>query len=851
MRYKRGAGEKEEGMGNGRLRMRSQMDLLASGPQDKEESRGLGTSTLQYPAMYRRVALHESISYGKEGYVSDACLSLGRSFRAGWGVGLGGMTLVHTGRVVGFKQLWKEAKEEAMDLGESTGSAESIEEMERDEYGVVITGLQLGSKVPSLVAGPFPSPVDVVERGVMVEGHVKALEAQLAMTTWEEVDGGAGQAKWTPGMTLSRLGHLQGALHPGAQHSIEGLTWGLAAALFDPLEGTDVELKGKRRLALSRWLESAVRPQVDRDLDRARGDMDDLKVRQSLGQPLPSRRQTEDQGNVSLDPSEGEHQRGEVGARIIFALLSGNRVVAACDEAARQGNLRLATLLAQVGGGSGCQEEVRGQVEAWRKTRDGQGERWAWIGGADRQRLWSLLGGNVGAYTSLDRGTGRVEQEGWVGEGLDWKRLLGLLLWYTGNDDAGIEDVVKQLDGMLRENVPGMTRAVPWYEQGTVASKNSQGDASDILYHILQLYGRQGSYPLEELLQPRNYGPSPLDYRLGWQLSHLMGPLGHWKDGEDLGGTRLTEDLAWELECLGLWEWAIYALSWLKDRTIRERTIRDLLSRHSDELGHAGAKEMFLKEKLRIPMTWAWEAKATRARWEGAVEEEVDWLIRAGQWKEAHDKIIHDLAADWILEGRLDKLKAQLEAIRVGLHVRDGPGGPKMKDDEEMGEGGGTKAYWETGGWIFLEFVSLSESFRQVHGTWKKQGAALNPQRGVEGPVKDFAVRIKTLLVALGKMAEGADTRREWQSEVPVMGFPEGINGPRDQEDVEEQDDLAWQVCLAKMARQLTRMMTELGVEEDTTQDMASWSNAAIPQDERIWRLQAMSHGFFDGLAVE
>ncbi|KAI9225397.1 MAG: nuclear protein 96-domain-containing protein [Piptocephalis tieghemiana] len=544
--------------------------------------------------------------------------------------------------------------------------------------------------------------------------------------------------------------------------------------------------------------------------------MDDLRVRQSLDHSLFPRRLSERQGDSTLAPSEGEHQRGEVGARIIFALLSGHRLLAACDEAVRQGNLRLATLLAQVGGDPGCREEVKGQVDAWKEVRGSQGERWAWIGGVDRQRLWSLLSGNVGVYTSLDRETGSLEKKAWVGEGLDWKRLFGLHLWFSGKEDEGIEEVVAQYDRMMLQVPSGLSHAVPWYQQGEVADGRNEG-TRDVLYHLLRLYCQRDTYPLGELLEPRSYGPSPLDYRLGWQLSLLLESLGYWQGESRSRQVRLTENLAWELECLDLWEWAIYVLSWLENKSSRERAIKELLARHSDELGQASPKEIFLKERLQIPMVWAWEAKAIQARWEGDIEGEIDWLIRAGKWKEAHDKLIHDLAAGWILEGRLGKLKAQLEAIRVGLHVGNRTI-PLGEEDDTMGEEGKeTKSFWQTGGCIFLEFITLTESFPMIHRVWKASGDIPTPQGPVEGPVKEFIIRMRALLVVLGKMAERTGGRGGWQSDIPTMGFiagfyvhKEGEEGPGE----EDEGDLAWQVCLANMARQLTKMMSELGMKE-------------------------------------
>ena len=63
------------------------------------------------------------------------------------------------------------------------------------------------------------------------------------------------------------------------------------------------------------------------------------------------------------------------------------------------------------------------------------------------------------------------------------------------------------------------------------------------------------------------------------------------------------------------------------------------------------AKEKFIEDKLLIPVTWIHEAKALRAKYEGLVKEQAFHLLKAKRWQSAHDIIINDLAADYILEG--------------------------------------------------------------------------------------------------------------------------------------------------------------------------------------------------------
>lgn len=63
------------------------------------------------------------------------------------------------------------------------------------------------------------------------------------------------------------------------------------------------------------------------------------------------------------------------------------------------------------------------------------------------------------------------------------------------------------------------------------------------------------------------------------------------------------------------------------------------------ETEDSAEREHFLTEKLRVPVEWLHEAKATRARHEGDRHREAMHLYRAGHWTQCHRLVIQHLAS--------------------------------------------------------------------------------------------------------------------------------------------------------------------------------------------------------------
>lgn len=293
-------------------------------------------------------------------------------------------------------------------------------------------------------------------------------------------------------------------LYP-TDRSPDALLFRLGRALFDPIE-TRLPLSAptevvervttlRRRLALSQWLEDAIRPTVEAELRT---------------HPL-------------MDAAD-----------TAFTLLTGHQVAEATSCAAGHGYAHLATLITQAGGDAAFRTDIAAQLETWRAERAD-----AHISPAVR-RLYALLAGIVGVLPGSG-GTG-VERcpDVRVDEGLDWKRAFGLHLWYAVPLDASVANVWEAYERARDED--DAATPVPWYVEKPSSGapspwklpdgRNGRPPAEDALYALLRLYADPNCL-LADLLTPFAFGTSPLDYSLPWHLYVIMSRVMRVRDFAD------------------------------------------------------------------------------------------------------------------------------------------------------------------------------------------------------------------------------------------------------------------------------------------------------------------------------
>ncbi|OWP07149.1 hypothetical protein B2J93_6729 [Marssonina coronariae] len=374
-----------------------------------------------------------------------------------------------------------------------------------------------------------------------------------------------------------------------------------------------------------------------------------------------------------------------------IAFLSGHKIPEACGQLVSSGDFHLATLVALIGSKDSMRKDIRKQIEDWQKTQ--------MLSEFSQpiRAVYELLAGNV-CICAGSKG----ENPSFVISkrfGLDWRQAFGLRLWYCISSkepiEAAVEAFATDLDQDKETTIPQA-----WYvEQKVPTLWNDQSiqQRQDLLWGLLMLYTSPGSN-IEDILQPENSQLSPLDTRLSWQLGRALTSAEHLEFSDQSGeiSDRMTLDFAAQLTNEGSWLDAVFVLLHLSSDYAREKSIQNHLAQHAGLIGPEDDQSFVtLTRVFRIPAAWIWEAKALFMR---SVERnptgEVECLIKAGSFNEAHRTFAREVAPRAIVELDYDILRDLLHGFR-GRET--------------------TIAEWHLGGEIYQDFLELLYRDKKGH----------------------------------------------------------------------------------------------------------------------------------------
>ncbi len=625
----------------------------------------MAVQEVQQPAKkLRKLDVAQSVAVAADGETLDAGLSLGRSFRVGWGPD---GTLVHNGRIVNAKS----------DSSSSSTNAKA----ETEAVASATTSTLVLEKVKL-----FKDTETSKEEAERAE---KLLGVQVQHTNIE-TDGEGIPVAYTDYST--RFRHFATSFEH-KDRSFEASLWRLGVALFDEIElhtpenasaATADRIRNMRRkAALSDWLRHTVAGTVE----------------------------TEARSHIAASRR----------AALLFSYLSGHQVERAVNAALDAGDLRLATLIAQAGGDEEVRADISEQLLTWRKEGvDAHITR-------DHRRVYELLSGNVLVSKGTDSRTTKdpIDQVSDLAicEGLDWKRAFGLFLWYESPYEASLEHSFERYEAQVANPnaspssgaAAGIAPPLPWYRETSSlgATRLRQllqkpgGYDRDALFELLKLYV-DPTYGLEPALNACAFGPSNVDARLPWHLYNLLSRVLQRRDfsdrielgllsgdaamdedtnGDGVAATQgnssradgLASSYATQLELLGKWKWSAFVLLHLELSESRAAAIKALLARNVALL--EGERE-FLCEKLRIPESWLYEAKAYAARAKDDRYGEYQLLLKAKNWVAAHNVASLHLAPEAIIRGDHELVSVLFSPFYLELD-----GGDPNEDVPGWGEG--------------------------------------------------------------------------------------------------------------------------------------------------------------------
>lgn len=418
-----------------------------------------------------------------------------------------------------------------------------------------------------------------------------------------------------------------------------------------------------------------------------------------------------------------------------LAYLSCHSIADAVTTLFHASDLRLATIVSQLGGDAAMRQDMSSQVDEWRKMDE--------LAEMDEpvRALYELVLGNC-AEVEGKTGVGRENKTSTFQIAsrfnLDWRRAFGLRLWYQAMADEPIEMAVAQFADASRDGKEDV-KPVPWFiEQGLDMGWNDprKEQREDLLWGILKLYASSKmDIPtnIEDVLAPENVTGHPLNARLPFQLfqffysrktdpveeDHRIVGMPTFRDAVTAGGSGLTSSVnstngleqaddplvelgdkltltyAASLHTPEYWTTAVWVYTHLSKLAMRTHHIRSLLNQFSNtyEISQSDSTYQELSN-MGIPQQWMHSAAALQAKSLGDALHQAAHLIKAAELQDAHEVLCRSVGPEAIISRHLDPLRELLGGF----------------EDARTKE---TITGWVQGGQIYFDYIHLLDLTEQ------------------------------------------------------------------------------------------------------------------------------------------
>ncbi|GAB4840310.1 hypothetical protein Ancab_021076 [Ancistrocladus abbreviatus] len=347
----------------------------------------------------------------------------------------------------------------------------------------------------------------------------------------------------------------------------------------------------------------------------------------------------------------------------IFLLLTGRQLDAAVELAASRGDVRLACLLSQAGGSMVNRSDIGEQLDRWRLN----GLDFNFIEN-DRIRIYELLAGKIHAAS--------------LGKKIDWKRFLGLLMWYELPPVTDLPTVFYTYQHLLAEGKAPYP--VPIYiDEGPVEEtmKPVTEGHFDLAYYLMLLHASEGKKfgDLKSMFSAFASTNDPLDHHMIWHQRAILEAIGAFKSNDlhilDVGFVS-------QLLCLGQCHWAIYVIlhmPYCEDFPYLHSTfIREILFQYCDTWSSQEHQLQFI-ENLGVPSVWLHEAMAVYFQYHGDIAKALEHFIHSSNWQKAHSIFITSVAHSlflsaqhsevWRLATSMEEYKSEIEDWDLGAGI--------------------------------------------------------------------------------------------------------------------------------------------------------------------------------------
>lgn len=285
---------------------------------------------------------------------------------------------------------------------------------------------------------------------------------------------------------------------------------------------------------------------------------------------------------------------------LIFAHLTSKQISKAVLIAIKNREFHLASLISQLYGNDYVKECMKQQIDHWKDTQVNK------LISPNHLKLYELLSGNVFATT----------------KGLDWRTTISMQMWYGCRLDDSFDEALDMYDE-ARIDSEEISNPFVWYnhvngnDHWKYLDTNKQ--TFDLHYHLMKL-STDPTHSLEEALHPRTNHVAPLDYRITWLLHYMIARILRIRDfindsevifTEDSKGVnwkvdQITLKFIFELETLGIWQWAVFIAMFINDPDLRKNMLCELLNRYVHQIPKEKVESFqnFAIKKMQLKEEW-------------------------------------------------------------------------------------------------------------------------------------------------------------------------------------------------------------------------------------------------------
>lgn len=228
--------------------------------------------------------------------------------------------------------------------------------------------------------------------------------------------------------------------------------------------------------------------------------------------------------------------------------------------------------------------------------------------------------------------------------GLEWLRAFAVHVWYVALCSDPLGTAVELYETAFKE-LGYAASPYPSYYKG-----DRDDPPYDVMYHLILLFTKRNVL-LDAVLDPATYTSNALDYRLSWCLLQVFTALKVGTISEHARNYICTS-FANQLEELGMWQYSIFVLLFVKDSSLKTRHVLDLLYRNlPEDLLSPDKRDLrnFLMHQLKLPSVWVHSVLADKARFSGDHCGEFHHLLHSDRYHEAQNVAISHIVSKMII----------------------------------------------------------------------------------------------------------------------------------------------------------------------------------------------------------